>query len=45
MGEVKNCIENFNSASSDEFMCILHSNGKGINFKIFNSFVNEYKNN
>ena len=44
-GSLKNCIENFKSNSSNEFMCILHSNGKGINSKIFNSFVNEYKNN
>lgn len=44
-GSIKNCIENFLSTPSNEFMCILHSNGKGNNSKIFNSFVSEYKNN
>lgn len=43
-GSLKNCIENFLSTPSNEFICVLHSNGKGNNSKIFNSFVSEYKN-
>lgn len=44
-GSLKNCINNFLSTSSNKYMCILHSNGKGNNSKIFNSFVSEHKNN